>query len=88
MRAARNQEPIDTWRRMKDELKGKYVPPSFSARLMDKWHRYTQGNKSAQEYVEKFDEFLIRCNAFSMKDNLKFYLGLEPDLGKTYEPNF
>ena len=30
---------------------------------MEKWHRYTQGNKSAQEYVEKFDEFLIRCNA-------------------------
>ena len=27
MRAARDQEPIDTWRRMKDELKGKYVPP-------------------------------------------------------------
>jgi len=36
MRAAREQELIDTWRRMKDELKGKYVLPSFSARLMDK----------------------------------------------------
>jgi len=65
MRAARDQESIDTWRRMKDELKGKYVPPSFSACLMDKWHRYTQGNKSAQKYVEKFDEFLIRCNAIN-----------------------
>ena len=27
MRAARDQEPIDSWRRMKDEFKGKYVPP-------------------------------------------------------------
>jgi len=34
---------------MKDELKGKYVPPSFSDHLMDKWHQYTQGNKSAQQ---------------------------------------
>jgi len=50
---------------MKDELKGKYVPSSFSNRLMDKWHQYTQGNKSAKEYVAKFNEFLIRCSTFS-----------------------
>jgi len=48
-----------------DELKGKYVPLSFSDRLMDKWHQYNQGNKSVKEYVVKFDEFLIRCNTFS-----------------------
>ena len=37
---------------MKDELKGKYVPLSFSDRLMDKGHQYTKGNKSAKEYVK------------------------------------
>jgi len=47
---------------MKEELEIKYVTPSFRARLMDYWHQYTQGNKSAKEYVEKFDEFLIRCS--------------------------
>ena len=26
------------------------------------WHQHTQGNIYAKEYVEKFDEFLIRCN--------------------------
>ena len=69
---------------MKDELKGKYVPPSFSARLMDKWHRYTQGNKSAQEYVEKFDEFLIRCNALNTEGQAqimsRFRAGLREEL--------
>jgi len=40
---------------MKEELEIKYVPPSFNARLMDNWHQYTQGNKSAKEY--------IRCSA-------------------------
>ena len=83
MCVARDQDPIDAWRRMKDKLKGKYVPLSFSVRLMDKWHRYTQGNKSAQEYVEKFDEFFIRCNAINTKGKLKLCLGFEPDLGKT-----
>jgi len=33
---------------MKDELKGKYVPPSFYAYLLDKWHQFTQGNKYAK----------------------------------------
>jgi len=54
-----DQEPIDTCGRMKDEFKGKYVQPSYRARLMDKWHQFTQGNKSAKEYIKKFDEFLI-----------------------------
>ena len=69
---------------MKAELKGKYVPPSFSARLMDKWHRYTQGNKSAQGFVEKFDEFLIRCNAINTEGQAqimsRFRAGLRDDL--------
>ena len=47
---------------MKEELETKYVPPSFSARLVDNWHQHTQGNKFAKEYIEKFDEFLIRCS--------------------------
>jgi len=36
---ARCQPPIDTCNMMKDELQTKYVPPLFSARLMDKWHQ-------------------------------------------------
>jgi len=43
---------------MKDELKGKYVPPFYFADLLDKWRQITQGNKSVKEYITKFDEFL------------------------------
>ena len=57
-RATRGRPPIDTSDRMKEELETKYVPPLFSARLMDNWHQHTQSNKSAKEYVEKFNEFL------------------------------
>ena len=28
---------------------------------MNNWHQHTQGNKSAKEYVEKFNEFLIKA---------------------------
>jgi len=65
IRASRLQQPIETWEMLKDELKGKYVPLLFSDRLMNKWHQNIQGNKSAKEYVTKFDEFLIRCSTFS-----------------------
>ena len=65
IRASQFQRPIEIWDMMKDELKGKYVLPSFSDRLMDKWHQYTQGNKSVKKHVAKFDEFLIRCSTFS-----------------------
>jgi len=69
---------------MKDELKGKYVLPSFSARLMDKWHQYTQGNKSAKKYVIKFDEFLIWCSTLNTEGQSqtlsRFRAGLREDL--------
>ena len=67
MRATRGRSLIDTCDRMKEELEIKYVPPLYSARLMDNWHHHTQGNKSAKEYVEKFDEFLIRCSTLHKK---------------------
>ena len=73
---------------MKNEVKGKYVPPSFSDCLMNKWHQYTQNNKSTKKYVAKFDEFLIICNTFSKEGKLKSFLGLELDLEKTCEPNY
>ena len=72
---------------MKDELKDKYVPPSFNVRLMDKWHQYAQDNKSVKEYIAKFDEFLIRCSTSVRKYKLKSFLGLEQDLEKTFELN-
>ena len=69
---------------MKDELREKYVPPSFSACFMDEWYQYTQGNKSAKEYVTKFDEFLIRCNTLNIERHAqilsRFRAGLRGDL--------
>ena len=44
-----------------------------------------QGNKSVKERVEKFDEFLIRCN--TLKGKLKFFLDSELALEMTYELN-
>jgi len=69
---------------MKEELETKYVTPSFSARLINNWHQHAQGNKSTKEYVEKFDEFLIRCSTLYKKGKTqilsRFRAGLRDDL--------
>jgi len=44
-------------------------------------------NKSAKEYVVKFDEFLLDAVPSVRKGMLKSFLGLEPDLKKTCELN-
>jgi len=69
---------------MKEELETKYMQSSLSARLMDNWHQHSQGNKSVKEYVEKFDQFLIRCNTLHKKGEAqilsRFKAGLRDDL--------
>jgi len=56
----RREDPVETWEGMKEKLTLKYVPLSFSQQLLDKWNRLTHGNKSATDYVAKFDEYLNR----------------------------
>ena len=68
---------------MKDEFMGKYVPPFYFANLLNKWHRITQGNKSAKEYVTEFDEFLTRYNIRGMQSNIQIFSNLEIDLKNT-----
>jgi len=70
---------------MKEELETKYVPSSFSTRFMDNWYQHTQYNKPAKEYVEKFDEFLIRCNTPLKESEAQFFLDSEPALEMIYE---
>ena len=69
---------------MNEELKAKYVPPSFSSRLIDNWCQYTQGNKSVKKYVEKFYKLVIRCSTLHKKREVhilsRFRAGLRDDL--------
>ena len=52
---------------MKKKLMLKYIPPSFSQQLLDKRNRLTQGNRSATDYITKFDEYLNRCGAIEFE---------------------
>jgi len=66
----------------------KYVPPSFSQQLLDKWNRWTQGNKSATDYIAKFDEYLNRYGAIELEfpEQIlsRFRSGLRDDYRREY----
>ena len=66
MNRFRRDDPVETWDDMNDKLRLKYLLPSFSQQLLDKWNMLTQGNKSATDYITKFDEYLNRCSAIEL----------------------
>jgi len=37
----RREDPVETWEGMKEKLRLKYVPSSFSQQLLNKWNRLT-----------------------------------------------
>ena len=77
----RREDPVETWEGMKEKLWLKYVPPSFSKQLLDKWNRLTHENKSTTDYIAKFNEYLNRSSPSSLSLPNKPYLGLGPALG-------
>jgi len=72
---------------MKDELQTKYVPPFLVPISWTSGTNTLKGNKSAKEYVSKFDKFLIIFSPSTLRDKLKHFLDSEPNLEKTCEPN-
>jgi len=81
----KKDEPVETWEGMKEKFRLKYVPPSLRQQLLDKWNKLTQGNKSAIDYIAKFDEYLNPCSAIASSLSLpnKPYLGVGQVLGMT-----
>ena len=47
---------------MKTKLRDKYVPVSYTQKLLDQWQRLNQGNKTVAKYIAKFDELAMRCS--------------------------
>ena len=53
--SVRNTVLIETGDEMKDILKEKYFPQSYSHHLLDELHRLRQGSMSVQAYITAFD---------------------------------
>ena len=52
---------VESWEKMKQKLKEKYLPDSYKHCLLDKLHSLRQGSRSVQEYTTDFDDVTLRC---------------------------
>ena len=89
-RAARaGDEPITHWEEMKEILKEKYVPLAYKECLLDQWQSLRQGNMTAAEYIDKFEEFMVRCNINEDPSVTlaRFRTGLRPELQRELIPH-
>jgi len=83
-RKARFQTLTETWKYMKYDFIGKYVPSIYFDHLFDKWRRISQGNKSAKEYITEFDEFSLAIIFEACRVTSKFFSNLEMDFKKNW----
>jgi hypothetical protein len=72
---------------MKQKLQEKYLPQSYRNKLLDQWNNLRQGNKSINEYITQFNDYMIRC---AIRENeamtlRRFCKGLNDDLRKEVE---
>jgi hypothetical protein len=57
----RGKPPITDWIKMKQKLQEKYLPQSYRNKLLGQWNNLRQGNKSINEYITQFNDYMIRC---------------------------
>jgi len=57
----RGKPPITDWIKMKQKLQEKYLPRSYRNKLLEQWNSIRQGNKSINEYITQFNDYMIRC---------------------------
>jgi hypothetical protein len=60
----------------------KYLPQFYRNKLLDQWNNLRQGNKSINEYITQFNDYIIRCaikehEAMTLR---RFCKGLNDDL--------
>jgi hypothetical protein len=77
----RDKPLITDWIKMKQNLQEKYLPQSNRNKLLDQWNNLRQGNKSINEYITQFNDYMMRC---AIRENEamtlhRFYRGLKDD---------
>jgi hypothetical protein len=83
----RGKPLITDWIKMKQKLQEKYLPQSYRNKLLDQWNNLRQENKSINEYITQFNDYMIRC---AIRENEamtlhRFCKGLNDDLIKEVE---
>ncbi|XP_019054141.1 PREDICTED: uncharacterized protein LOC104602430 [Nelumbo nucifera] len=83
MRETRIREgrgPVRTWRRMKQLIRGRFLPPDYEQYMFESYQRCAQGSRSVNEYTSEFLRLAERYQ-LSKSDNqqaARYLSGLRP----------
>ena len=71
-----------TWDRLKEAMRARFVPPSYKRDLRKKLQRLDQGNMSVQEYYQQLQKGMLRCGVEEEDEDkmVRFYGGLNPEI--------
>ena len=61
-RARQGKGKIRTWEKMKNKLRGRFLPPNYVQDNYTLLHHLTQGSMSVEEYTREFEKLMIKCD--------------------------
>jgi hypothetical protein len=72
----------DSWARLKDAMRNRFVPPSYQRDLRKKLQRLDQGSMTVQEYYQELQKGMLRCGVVEDTEDrmAHFYGGLRLEI--------
>jgi hypothetical protein len=66
------------WTALKEEMRARFIPPSYRHDLRKKLQRFDQGDMSVQEYYQELQKGMLRCGVVEDQEDqiVRFYWGL------------
>jgi len=75
-RARKGKGKIRSWRKMKEKLKDKFLPPHYLQDKYTKLHNLKQETRSVEEYTREFEQLVMTCDLRENEDQtVARYLG-------------
>jgi hypothetical protein len=67
-----------TWNTLKEEMRARFVPPSYRCDLRKQLQRLDQGDMSVQEYYQELQKGMLQCGVVEDPEDqmVRFYGGL------------
>jgi hypothetical protein len=71
-----------TWNALKEEMRARFVPPSYRRDLRKKLQRLDQGDMLVQEYYQELQKGMLRCGVVEDPEDqmVRFYGGLRREI--------
>ena len=81
-RIREGRRPIQTWEKMKRELKKRFVSENYKQESFMKFYSFKQNNLLVEDYIREFEYLMLRCEISELEEKTiaRFLGGLKREL--------